>query len=386
MQDISSLKRNAWMEVNLAAIRHNVRTIKSLMAPTCKLMAIVKADAYGHGAGVCARAMASAGAQQFGVATVQEALELRQSGIAQPIVLLSEPPVETIDLLLENDIMPGVTSSEFVLAYGERAIAHDMVGKYHLALDTGMTRIGIPAEDAVEFRRLVDFHRGIACAGTYTHFATADTIGDWDFRRQVQRFTDAIRALHEAKLYPGIVHCDNTAATMLYPDIQFDMCRVGIALYGIHPAESTVELAELEPAMSIRARITRVANPRIGDGVSYGMTYRVNTPYMQIATIPIGYADGLSRSLSGEMDVLVHGRRARQVGRICMDQCMFAYPLRSMTSSTMAPELAVGDVVTIMGSDEDEYISADEIGQLRHTIAYEVLCNFSARLERIYVS
>lgn len=376
--------RWAWVEIDLSSLRHNVRSYKALIHPSCKMMCVVKADAYGHGACQCARTMASCGAQQFGVATLSEGIELRQSGISQPIVLLSEPPVAAVEDLLKYDIQPSVTSSEFVLAYGECAVSHNMVGKYHLALDTGMTRIGVMAEDAVEFRRMIDFHRGIMCAGTFTHFATADIEGDWDFRRQLQRFEAAISALRQAGFHTGLIHCNNTAATMLYPDFQFDMCRVGLGLYGLYPSPETCNILDLMPVMSVRARVSRVVEPRLGEGVSYGMTYRVHEPNTEIATIPIGYADGLTRSLSNEMDVLVHGRRCRQVGRICMDQCMFAYPTMSFSGEVAQP-LEVGDVVTIMGTDGDEYISADEIASLRHTISYEVLCNFAARMPRIYV-
>lgn len=385
MQEIGPKNRWSWVEINLSALRRNVRTFKKLLNPSVRLMCVVKADAYGHGAAACARAMSSAGANQFAVATVDEGIALRKSGITQPIVLLSEPPETAIDDLIEYSLIPTIYTTEFVLAYGERCVAHNTVGKYHMALDTGMTRVGVAASDAVEFRHTIDFHRGISCIGTSTHFATADIEGDWDFRRQYQVFSDAIRELHAAGFYTGLIHCNSTAATILHPELQFDMCRVGIGLYGLHPSEATVSRLELSPVMSVKARVVRAVEPRIGDGVSYGMTYRVSDPHLQIATIPLGYADGLSRSLSNKMDVLVKGQRVHQVGRICMDQCMFAYPLQTLAHPQGFEPIERGDVATVLGEDGAEYISADELATLRNTINYEVLCDFSLRLERVYL-
>ena len=184
--------RWAWVEVSLAAIRKNTRAFKALLEPGVKMMCAVKADAYGHGAVECAKVMRQAGADQFAVATVDEGIELRRSGIAEPILMLNESPLESLDDLLEYDIMPAVYDSDFALAYGERAVALGKVGRYHLAVDTGMSRIGVMPQDAVEFRHMIDFHRGLECAGTFTHFATADVIGDWDFKQQAQRFGDTV--------------------------------------------------------------------------------------------------------------------------------------------------------------------------------------------------
>lgn len=379
--------RWAWVEVDLDAVRANVRAFRALLARGTKMMCAVKADAYGHGAAACARAMHDAGADQFAVATVAEGVALREAGITWPILVLGEPPATALDTLIEHDVMPTVYTSEFALAYGERAAALGTVGKYHLAIDTGMTRIGVLPSEAVELRRMIDFHRGLACAGTFTHFATADVIGDWDFKQQARRFLQTVGALEEAGLEHGLVHCDNTPATVLHPELDFDMCRVGIGLYGLHPADTTVRRIDLVPAMSVRARVTRAIFPAVGEGVSYGLTYRVPTPNIQVATVPIGYADGLARSLSNRMDVIVAGQRQRQVGRICMDQLMFSVDVskrRPHSVETTAP-VAPGDVVTIMGRDGDEYIGADEMATLRDTINYEVTCNFGQRLPKVYV-
>ena len=378
-------RRWAWVEVDLNAIRKNTRAFKSLLSRGTKMMCAVKADAYGHGAVECAKAMATSGADQFAVATVDEGIELREGGVTQPILMLNESPVESVAALLEYDIMPAIYTTDFAFAYGEQAVRMDKVGKYHLAVDTGMTRIGVLPEEAVEFRHSIDFQRGLECAGTFTHFATADVIGDWDFKQQARRFEDTVCALRDAGFDPGLAHCDNTPGTVLHPEFHYDMCRVGIGLYGLQPADTTAPRIQLTPAMSVRARVTRVINPAVGEGVGYGLTYRVPKPNIQIATVPVGYADGLARTLSNNMDVIVGGVRARQVGRICMDQFMFAVDVNNIRAYHPAERVERGDVVTIIGRDGDEEITADEMAERRGTINYEVVCNFSQRLDRVFV-
>jgi len=377
--------RWAWVEIDLSAVKHNVKVLKKCLGRGVRLMCAVKADGYGHGAVACTKAMHAAGADQFAVATVKEGVELRRAGIDWPILMLNECPVEAIDTIVEYDIMPSIYTFDFGLAYGERAAAAGKVGGYHLAIDTGMTRIGVQPVDAVEFRRGLDFHRGLKCEGTFTHFATADTVDGWDFQLQANRFVEAVTAIHNEGLDTGLVHCDNTPGMILHPRAQFDMCRAGIGLYGLHPADTTRGIISLEPVMSVRARVIRVAWPPVGAGVSYGMVYRVPRQGMQIATVPIGYADGLSRVLSDNMDVIVNGVRARQAGRICMDQFMIAVDPDGPRGYRPHRPVEVGDVVTIIGRDGDEEITADEMASLRNTINYEVTCNFGMRLEKVYV-
>ncbi len=376
--------RWSWVEVNLAALRRNVTAFRRLLGRGTQMMCVVKADAYGHGAVPCARTMHAAGANQFAVATVREGIALREAGIEWPILILSEPPVDCVRTLVEYDLMPAVYTADFALALGEAAAAENRVARYHLAVDTGMTRIGVRRADVVELRRTIDFHRGLECAGTFTHFATADVLDDWDFALQLNRFREAVEALRGAGLDTGLVHCDNTPGTILHPECRFDMCRVGVGLYGLHPAETTLGQIDLEPVMSVRGRIVRVLYPSVGDGVGYGLTYRVPKQNMQIATVPIGYADGLARELSNSMDVLVGGCRCRQVGNICMDQFMFAVDVNGARSYRPTRPVEYGDVVTIIGADGDERITADEMAGLRNTINYEVVCDFGMRLEKVY--
>lgn len=374
--------RWAWVEIDQGALRRNTRAFKNLLGYGKRLCCVVKADAYGHGAVQCAKIMHATGADMFAVATVSEGVQLREGGIKSPILVLNEPPIDACDTLLEYQIMPSVYSSEFALAYGERAVEMGCVGKYHMAIETGMNRIGVHFTDVLEFRRENDFHRGIECDGVFTHFATADDPDGWDYRLQCTRFSEAVAAMKDAGFECGIVHCSNTPASMLDHSMQFDMIRAGIGLYGLQPCEKSAPIMPLEPVMSVRARVTRTIHPAMGEGVGYGFTFRVPRARVQVCTIPVGYADGLSRTLSNKMDVLYRGQRIRQVGNICMDQCMVAI---QQTPARQMPEAEVGDLITIVGKDGDAVISMDEMARLRGTINYEVACGFGMRLEKVYI-
>ena len=374
--------RWSWVEIDQGALRRNTRAFKNLLNGRQRLCCVVKADAYGHGAAQCAKLMYATGADMFAVATVAEGVELRESGIKAPILVLSEPPVTSIDTLLEHQIMPSIYSFEFALAYGERAVELGVVGRYHMAIETGMNRIGVHYADVLDFRRSIDFHRGIVCDGVFTHFATADEPDGWDYKLQCKRFEEAVAALKDAGFECGIVHCDNTPASILDPATHYDMIRAGIGLYGLQPCDRTVPVFPLDPVMSVKARVTRVTHPAMGEGVGYGFTFRVPRARVQVCTLPIGYADGLSRTLSNRMEVLYQGRRLRQVGNICMDQCMVAI---QQTPARQLPEAECGDVMTIIGRDGDARITMDEMARLRGTINYEVACGFGMRLDKVYI-
>ena len=374
--------RWSWVEVNLSALRRNTQAFKRQLERGVQMMCVVKADAYGHGAIQCVKTMQQAGASQLAVATVEEGVALRQAGVQMPILILSEPPVDCVGTLVEYDLMPSVYTADFALALGEAAAAADRVARYHLAIDTGMTRIGVRRQDVVELRRTIDFHRGLECAGTFTHFATADEPSGWDYKLQCQRFTEAVQAIKDAGFECGIVHCANTPSSMLDPSMHFDMIRAGVGLYGMQPCELSGRVMQLDPVMSVHARVTRVAHPAMGEGVGYGFTYRVPRTRVQICTLPIGYADGLSRTLSNRMDVLYRGERVRQVGNICMDQFMVA--IQSNPAHEI-PEAEHGDEMIIIGRDGDAEITMDEMARLRGTINYEVACGFGMRLDKVYV-
>jgi len=368
-------RRWAWAEIDLGAIAHNVETLKGFTKPGTLFMAVVKADGYGHGAIRVARAALAAGADRLGVATVDEAEALRQEGISAPIQLLSEPPQTAVADIVELGLIPTVTTRAFAGALGRYAASRGTTVPYHLKVDTGMNRIGVRAEDAPQFAAMLAEFPGLALEGTFTHFATADVPGDWDVTRQLQRFRAALEGMRSERVDPGIVHAANSPATILVPDSHFDMVRCGIALYGLHPAKSTYGVADLAPSMSVMARTTLVKRIGMGEGVSYGLTWQA-AMQTDIATLPLGYADGVHRVLSGQMQVLASGRRLTQVGRVCMDQFMVEVP-RGMT-------LERGDEVVIVGRQGDERILMDELADLAGTINYELACAFGMRLERVY--
>lgn len=367
--------RWAWTTINTGAISRNVRTLKARTRPGTLFMAVVKADGYGHGAVSSARAALAGGADRIGVATVREALALRAADITVPIHLLSEPPQNAVGAILDHGIIAAVTTREFAVALGKSAMTRGVDAGYHLKVDTGMHRIGVRAEDAAEFARgLADFP-GLRLEGTFTHYATADVPGDWDVERQTQRFISAVEEMRTEGIDPGIVHAANSPATILYPDTHFGMVRCGIAIYGLHPSAATRTIVALEPARSVHARISLVKRIGMGDGVSYGLTWQAAAPTV-IATIPLGYADGIHRASSNSMEVLIAGQRCRQVGRVCMDQLMVEVP-RGVSAE-------VGDEVVLVGRQGDETIILDDLAETAGTINYELSCSLGMRLERVY--
>jgi alanine racemase len=377
------LTRWAWTEIDLSAIKENVHQVRKKVGAHRRICAVVKADGYGHGAVPVAKTAIDAGASYLAVATVGEGVQLREAGITVPILILAEPPISAVPVILDNDLIPAVTTLDFVLMLGEEADARGEVASYHLSINTGMNRTGVLYDEVVEFLETIAFHRGLQLAGTFTHFATADTYEDLDFRRQLNRFNNAIAAMRAAGYDPGIVHCANSACIIRYPETYCDMVRMGIILYGLHPSRVTYGKMKLLPAMSVHARVSHVTEPPVGEGVSYGLTYR--TPgYTQIATLPIGYADGLRRALSGRMMVLYHGKRVPQVGAICMDQMMFEVDTRGSIINPLPP-VEIGDEVVIIGIQGDDKITLDLMADELGTINYELACGFGMRLPRHYV-
>lgn len=375
-------RRWSWVEVDLSAIRHNVGEYRRRLGAGTRLMAVVKANAYGHGAVQVAKTALHSGAEYLGVATVNEAIELREALVNAPILILSEPPLTAIPLLLAYKVMPSVYTPEFAIAYGEAADAFGVRAPYHLAINTGMNRIGVRHDRVLEFMAQVSFHRALELAGVFTHFATADEKETLDFQIQAKRFIEAISALRAAGINPGIVHAANTAAGIRFPDVRFDMARLGISLYGLHASDETRGFVDLRPAMSVHARITDVRSVPLGEGVSYGMNYR-SPGSVKICTLPIGYADGLRHGLSGRTDVILNGRRCRQVGQICMDMCMFEVDMRSYgVRQKLDPQ--IGDEVLLVGRQGDAVVTLDEMAETLDTINYEVACGFDMRLPKVY--
>lgn len=376
-------RRWSWVEIDRSAIQHNVMATRKLLGERCRLMAVVKADAYGHGAVEVAKIAISAGASFLGVATVDEGIQLRDAGLREPILLLAEPPVESVPLLLHYHIIPSVYTPDFAINYAEIADAHNMKAPYHLAINTGMNRIGVRFDQVIEFFSQVSFHRALDLQGCFTHFATADAPETLDFQIQINRFVESMRALEAAGINPGIVHCDNSAAIYRFPKTHFDMARLGISLYGYHPAYDTHRIVQLRPAMSVFARITNVIQVPMSEGVSYGMNYR-SPGSVKICTVPVGYADGLIRLLSGQVTFAYQDRAVNQVGNICMDQCMFEVDIRSRANQrTLDPQ--IGDLVQIAGPNALVDTSIDTMAKKAATIQHEVTIGFSHRMPRYYV-
>ena len=358
-------RRWSWVEVDRSAIQYNVLQTKKQLGSSCRLLAVVKADAYGHGAVEVAKAATAAGASYLGVATVDEGIELRNAGLREPILMLAEPPAQAIPLLLYYNIMPAVYTSEFAI----------------LAINSGMNRIGVHYDSAVEFLHQVSFHRALELKGCFTHFATADSLETLDFQIQIKRFVEAMRSIEAAGFDPGIVHCDNSAATYRFPKTHFDMCRLGISMYGYQAAPDTHKLIDLRPAMSVHARITNVMTVPMSEGVSYGMNYR-SPGSVKICTVPIGYADGLIRLLSGKIDFAFNDRAVHQVGNICMDQSMFEVNLRQRND--IDPQ--IGDEVIIVGEQGEASVTIDQMAETLGTVQHEVAIGFGcSRLPRLYV-
>ena len=377
--------RGSWVEVDLLRLRNNFYAIRNSLRPGTKIMAVVKADAYGHGALTCARTFENAGADYFGVATVREGIELRETDIKKPILILSQPPASAIPTLLDYEIMPSVFDSEFAVQYGEVAATRDTKAPFHLAINTGMNRIGVSWNEAAEFAKMISFHSALELTGTFTHFATADEIDTLDFEKQAIRFETAINEMKAIGVNPGIVHCSNSAATLKYPGVHLDMVRPGIILYGLKPSPVTIPQIDLKPAMSVKAVVTDVRSVPIGEGVSYGLRYR-SRGYAKVCTISVGYADGLHRACSGKINFLFHGEKVRQIGSVCMDQCMFEVPQRHLSSSAFSFEPKPGEVVTLIGEEGDQAVTLDDMALACETINYELACDFGAmRLNRVYV-
>ena len=306
------------------------------------------------------------------------AIALREAYVNAPILILGEPPAMAIPLLLAYKIMPAVYTAEFAIRYAEAADAFGVSAPFHMKVNTGMNRIGVRWDEVVEFARQISFHRALDLVGTFTHFATADCPGTIDFERQVKRFSEAVNALRAAGINPGIVHAANSAAAIRYPEVQLDMVRLGISLYGFYPCPEAYPMIDLKPAMSVKARITDVKTLPVGEGVSYGLNYR-SPGAVKICTMPIGYADGFRRGLSGRTDVLLAGRRFHQVGNICMDQSMFEVNLRQRND--LDPQ--IGDTVTIVGEQGEASVTIDQMAETLGTIQHEVAIGFGLRHQAV---
>lgn len=370
-------QERAWVEIDLSALAHNVSQIKQLLAPQIDLMAVVKADAYGHGAVTIARSVLQAGANWLGVATIPEGIELREAGIKAPILVLGATNTpEQIRAIARWNLQPTLCTPKQALIFSETIGEHlpQAPLPVHLKLDTGMSRLGTPWQEAMEFAQLVDRLPNLQIASIYSHLATAESLDRTVAQQQQQCFEQAIAQMREVGLKVPRLHLANSAGTLTDPSLHYDMVRVGLAIYGLYPAEHLQTVLDLKPVLQVKARITQVKTIQPGTGVSYGHRFVADRP-TRIAVVAIGYADGIPRNLSNQMMVLARGQQAPQIGSITMDQLML--------DVTQISDLQEGEVVTILGRDGDQVISADDWANALGTISWEILCSFKHRLPRV---
>ena len=369
------VKNRTWVEVDTGCIERNYRAL-CRKAGKSAVLGVVKADAYGHGAVEVAKTLEKAGCPYLAVACIDEAAALRSAGISVPILILGYTSPEYTDCLMSMNITQTVSSLEMARELSAQAVASDRVLKVHIKIDSGMGRTGFAAGDIEQVLDAVKLP-GLEPEGIFTHFAVADVWGDEFTREQFYRFTKALKKLEENGCKFPVRHCSNSGALINYPEMSLDMVRPGIALYGHYPETGRTGGIELYPAMELKTRVTQVKDMLPGDTISYGRMFTADKPG-RVAVIAIGYADGLRRSLSGNMDVIRHGQRCPQIGRICMDMCM--------VDVTKIKDVKPGDIVTVFGRDGDESISVEELSEKLDTISYEVLCGVSHRVPRVYVN
>jgi alanine racemase len=363
----------AWVEIDLGAIRGNVKAIRRLLTPSTQFMSVVKADGYGHGAEAVARTALSAGASWLAVATLEEGIRLRSRGIEAPILLFG-PAIskEEVEAVAEHRLQPTVCSLDQARRFSEAGLGTIPM---HLKVDTGMSRLGVEWQEAKDLLSGLRALPNVAVASLYSHLATADAPDLVTAAQQFQRFAELVDVLEAQGARPSLVHLANSAATLAVPKTHFDLVRVGLAQYGIYPAPHLSKTASLQPALSVKARIIFVKTVPPGTGISYGHTFRTGRP-TRLATVAIGYGDGIPRALSNKMDFLVRGRRVHQVGTITMDQCLI--------DVTDVPETSEGDITTLLGRDGTERISVGEWVERLGTIPYEIFTALSPRLPRIF--
>jgi alanine racemase len=350
-------QQRAWVEIDRSKLAHNVGQLRSLLAPETALMAVVKADAYGHGSIEVAKTVLATGATWLAVATVPEGIELREAGIAAPILLLGAAnSSEQIDLIEQWGLQPSIVSLEQAQYFQEHLNKPINV---HLKVDTGMSRLGIPWQKAAD---------------------CCDEPDPTILELQEQRFTTVVAEIKPLFLRLPLLHLANSAGLMVSQHLHYDLVRPGLALYGLSPAPHLGHQLDLQPVMSVKARVTQVKTISAGTGVSYGHRF-VAQRDTTIAVVGIGYADGVPRRLSGQLELLLHGRRVSQIGNITMDQIM----LDITDLSTDATRVRVNDVATLLGEVDDQKITADDWAKLLGTISWEILCGFKHRLPRVLV-
>jgi len=362
-------------EVDLSAIRDNLRAIKARVGPGVRVIPAVKADAYGHGAAAVSRECVAAGADVLGVASLDEAVELRQAGITGDILILGCQVLQAAGEIVRWGITTTVCNPEFAKALSKEAVRQNKPAAVHLKIDTGMGRIGITPTEAVAFVCSLMALPGLRVEGVFTHFPSADE-PDREFTlAQIEAFRCIIQELKTAGLGALVAHASNSSGILAYPEGNFDAVRPGIALYGLYPSDTIPRTLPLREALTLKTRVVFLKKADVGRPISYGRTHVLSRDSL-VATLPIGYADGYSRKLSGVGEAAIRDTRVSVIGRVCMDQVMI--------DVTDVPDVQLGDEVTLYGGGYD-YLSVSRIAKLLGTIPYEVLCTIGKRVARVYV-
>ena len=365
--------RPVWVEVNLQTLRENYLKLQAYTRS--EIMPIVKADAYGHGLIPVVKTLMACGAKRYGVALLEEAQAIKAVFPELTVMILGPVEPEQSDVLVREEIIPTVIQLSQAQALSAAAVRQDRTAKIHLKIDTGMNRIGFREGDYAEILKIAALPN-LFIEGIFTHFATSDQVDLTFAREQLNRFQTLYDKLKKAGLTIPIRHTANSAAILQFPEAHYELVRPGISLYGLTPAAHLGGTVGLEPVMSWKAKVSLVKKIKSGESVSYGRTFHAAYP-TSVATIPVGYADGLRRALSNQGEMLIHGQRSTIIGRICMDQ--------TMLEVTRIPGVQCGDVVTILGKDGHDRITAAEMAGWFGTISYEVICGISQRVPRVYI-
>lgn len=373
--------RPTWIEVSRSALVNNYRLLRSRLAATTKLMAVVKANAYGHGAAETARILQAAGADAFAVATLQEAMELRVAGIERPILVLGYTPAFQASLALKDSIALTLFDLETAAAMNAVARSQGQRLAVHLKVNTGMNRLGVKPALAPQMVAALRQFESLRLEGIFTHFATADELDKRHAEAQFTRFRQLLEELERNGLRPPLAHAANSAALLTMPHTHLDMVRPGIALYGLDPDAEQCRLPDgFRPALAWKAMVAQTGDLEPGEAVSYGREFVASRP-MRIATLPVGYADGFPRKPRNWGSVLIHGRPAPILGRVCMDQCVVDV---TAIEAEQGP-VRQGDEVILIGRQGDAEISAAEAARRVGTNNYDIVSRILARVPRLYV-
>ena len=367
-----------YAQVSLPAIGHNIDEVRKRLAPGVKLLAVIKADAYGHGACRVGKYLEPR-VNYFAVATLEEAVELREGGITRPILILSYVSPSQYPELVRYEITQTIDSLDQAEALEQAAAQAGKRAKIHIGVDTGMTRIGfqVREDEADRIAQIAGFPH-LEMEGIFTHFSCADQEDKSYCQMQLDKFERMYRYLEERKVNIPIRHICNSAGIMEFDRYRFDMVRSGIITYGMYPSEEVMkERLDLIPAMEWKAHVIHVKDVEAGVSVGYGATFTTSRPVTRIATVSVGYADGYPRALSGRGSVLIHGKYAPILGRVCMDQMM--------VDVTGIPDVKVEDLVTLVGRDGEERITMEDIADPTMRFNYEMVCNIGKRVPRIYI-